>query len=102
MSDHLHDEIFGRSLDDYRREAVVTCVHGRPALRIFLVDRTRKTVDGYGDIVGPVGMDTIDTMTAIRDEHTADHPGDRGRFVLAFVHTDRCRTEQTPTEPEES
>ena len=76
-------------------QTVHPCKHGSPARHVFVVDQARVTdLDPYGDIVGPVGVETVDTMASIRDEYAAERPGERGRFVLAFVHADRCRTEQ--------
>lgn len=100
MSDRLHTTLFGRSLDDYRREPIAPCEHGQPAKRVFVVDRETGR-----DVEGPVGMESLDTMASIRDDHAADHPGDVGRFTLAFVHVPRrdvpcCRTEQDYPTPD--
>lgn len=94
MSDHLHDALFGRSLDDLTPVVVAPCEHGRPAKRVTVVDRTRKSESQYGDIEVPVGLESLDTMASIRDDHAADHPDEPGRFVLAFIHPPCCRTEQ--------
>lgn len=95
MSDHLHDAIFDRSLDDLTPAVVAPCEHGRPAKRVTVVDRARKSESNqYGDIEVPVGLEHLATMASIRDDHAAEHPGEPGRFVLVFVHPPCCRTEQ--------
>lgn len=73
----------------------VACEHGHPARNVLLVDQTRKNAsDPYGDVEGPVSVEMLGAMLRLRDAHTNSG---RGRYVLAFIHTDRCRTEQPAT-----
>ncbi|GAA3957059.1 hypothetical protein GCM10023085_44500 [Actinomadura viridis] len=70
------------------------CEHGSPARFVTVVDQTRKTGhDPYGDVHGPVRIERLDALRQLQDAEAVD-ARDYERFTLAFLHADRCRTEQ--------
>jgi hypothetical protein len=69
------------------------CEHGSPARFVTLVDRQRQAGgDRYGDVEGPIGVDRLESMELLVSRYEQDEGA--GRFTLAFLHADRCRTER--------
>lgn len=78
--------------DPVRVTQPAACTHGFPARHVLLVDQTRKHAgDRYGDVEGPESIEHLDSMRRLRDTYAEGEA--EGRFVLAFVHADMCRTE---------
>lgn len=69
------------------------CEHGSPARHAFIVDRERRSPgDRFGDVEGPEPVAELESTVRLLRLYRAD--GQPARFLLAFVHGDRCRTDQ--------
>jgi hypothetical protein len=65
--------------------------HGSEARYVTLVDRQHQSEsDPYGDVEGPMPVERLAAMRMLLGEYGRD--GEPGRYGLAFLHADRCRT----------